>query len=172
MKKTVFAGLCITGMLFLAGCTDHKTKENKSTGEKSEEQIPQKQQSMNSEIGKEKKLNGIKMKITEVNFVEDDSISEDEKLLQVKFDINNAGEEGFGIGSGDFYIQDQDGKKYEMYGREDNFGNLIQPNESLQGNGYYKIAKDAKELVVVYSPIATQGETTKDLNWKIGNPET
>lgn len=161
MKKTILSALCITSVLFANGCTGAKDAENKSSATQNSEA---------TEIGKEKKINDIKIKITEVKVKKDDTISENEKLIQLKFDIKNDSKETFGIGTGDFYVKDKDGKKYEMFGQEDNFGDVIQTKKSLQGNGYYKVEKDAKDLMLVYSPIRNQDKEQKNLEWKIGNP--
>ncbi|HHP1053186.1 hypothetical protein [Bacillus cereus group sp. BfR-BA-01354] len=67
-------------------------------------------------------------------------------------------------------MKDKDGKKYEMFGQEDNFGDVIQTKKSLQGNGYYKIKKDAIDLALVYSPARDQDKEQKNPEWKIGNP--
>ncbi|HDR4539324.1 hypothetical protein COI69_29720 [Bacillus cereus] len=60
------------------GYNSNTLEEKKQTPQKNQSN---QQQSIHSEIGTEKEVNGIKMKITEVNFVEDDTVSEGERLL-------------------------------------------------------------------------------------------
>ncbi|MED3684440.1 hypothetical protein P4530_15715, partial [Bacillus thuringiensis] len=59
---------------------------------------------------------------------------------------------------------------YESHGREDSFGDVIPVEKTLQGKGYYKVKKDAKDLRIVYSPAIerAKGETHEEVEWKIG----
>ncbi|MGH0590627.1 DUF4352 domain-containing protein [Bacillus mycoides] len=183
VKYKILPALCMTSILFASGCTATQeekkesieqkgtdtTKESNTEREK-EKVIEDTTKESNTEIGEEKVIEDKKMKVTEAKIIKDDKVTEKEQVVQVKFDIKNEGQEDFGIGSGDFYIKDNEGNTYEMYGREDNFGDVIPAGQSLQGNGYYKVAKDAKELIVVYSPKVGQDAENKSVEWKIGNP--
>lgn len=165
-KYKILPALCITSILFASGCAATQEEKKESVEQKGTDT----QKEMHTEIGKEKVIQDKKMKVAEAKMIKDDTVSEKEQVVQVKFDIKNEGQEDFGIGSGDFYIKDKEGNTYEMYGREDNFGDVIPVGKSLQGNGYYKVAKDAKELIVVYSPATKQGADNENVEWKIGNP--
>ncbi|PER36573.1 hypothetical protein COL26_33955 [Bacillus thuringiensis] len=167
-KYKILPVVCMTSILFAGGCTANPGEKKQSIEQKGSDT----QKAADTEIGKEKTIQDKKIKITEVKIIKDDTVSEKEQIVQVKFDIKNEGKEDFGIGSGDFYIKDKKGNTYEMYGRDDNFGDVIPADKSLQGNGYYKIAKEVKDLSVVYGPAIerAQGSDKESVEWKIGNP--
>ncbi|MES5896837.1 DUF4352 domain-containing protein [Bacillus cereus group sp. RP43] len=159
--KKIIPAVCMTSILFSAGCTG-TTDTKKENVEK---------QAIQTEIGKEKVSRAMKMKVTAAKIVKDETVSEQEEVVQIQFDIKNEGNEDNGIGAGDFVIKDEKGKTYEMYGREDNFGDVIPAGKSLKGNGYYRVAKDTKELKVVYSPTVQKEKDEKVIEWNIGHPE-
>jgi len=161
MTKKMISALCMTSILFSAGCTGAKEIKKESV----------ERQSSQTEIGKEKGNSIKKMKVTAAKIIKDETVSEQEKVVQVQFDIKNEGTEDFGIGAGDFIIEDDKGKTYSLYGKEDNFGGLIPAGESLKGNGYYSVSKETKELKVVYQPVGKQATDEKTIEWKIGNPK-
>ncbi|PEX07096.1 hypothetical protein COD78_23855 [Bacillus cereus] len=166
-KYKIIPVLCTASILFAGGCAVNQG-EKKQTIEQKGADI---QKAADTEIGKEKMIQDKKMKITGAKIIKDDTISKEEQLVEITFDIKNAGKSDFGIGSGDFYIKDKKGNTYEMYGREDNFGDVIPVDKSLQGNGYYKVKKGAKDLSIVYSPaIEREQRADKEIaTWKIGD---
>ncbi|PER85913.1 hypothetical protein, partial [Bacillus cereus] len=124
MKKVtnkMMSALCMTSILFSVGCTGTQETKKESVEQKGSD----KQKVADTEIGKEKVIQDKKMKITAAKMIKDETVGEQEELIQVKFDIKNEGKEDFGIGAGDFLLKDKEGKTYTMYGREDNFGNVI-----------------------------------------------
>ncbi|MES5896819.1 DUF4352 domain-containing protein [Bacillus cereus group sp. RP43] len=161
LTKKMISTVCMTSILFSAGCTGAKDIKKESL----------EQQEVKSEIGKEKVSQEMEMKIkvTGAKIIEDKTVSEQEQVVQVQFEIKNEGKDDNGIGAGDFVIQDDKGKTYPMYGKEDNFGDVIPVGKSLKGNGYYNIAKGTKELKVVYKPTVKQEMDEKTIEWKIGN---
>lgn len=150
-KYKIFSVIGVISILFAGGCQTSK-------GE------------LNTEINQVREIQNVNMKVTGVKIIKDDNISDNEKLIQVKFDIQNNNKEEFGIGAGDFYIKDKDEKHYENYGREDSFGDVIATKESLKGNGYYTVPKEAKDLVVIYNPVMGKVKDQKKIKWDIGNP--
>ncbi|MFJ8120013.1 DUF4352 domain-containing protein [Bacillus mycoides] len=160
VTQKIILALCKTRILFSAGCTGTKDTKKETI----------EHQDIQTEIGKEKVSHTMKMKIIAAKIVKDDTVSEQEQIVQVQFDIKNEGKEDSGIGAGDFMMKDDTGKTYSMYGNADNFGDVIPVGKSLKGNGYYCVAKDGKELTVVYSPAVKQGMEEKTIEWKIGKP--
>lgn len=109
------------------------------------------------------------MKINKVNYIKTENVSEEEKIVQISLEIKNDGKEEFGIGAGDFYIKDDTGNKYTMYSHEDNFGGVIPIGEKIQGNGYYKVPKNAKGLKLIYSPVIKENQNNQIIEWKLEN---
>lgn len=167
MKRTtnkIMSALCMTSILISAGCAGTQNAEKKS----SEQKDLNIKKSMETEIGTEKVIQDKKIKINKIDSIKDENVSEKEQVLKVSFDIKNEGKEDSGIGSGDFYIKDKNGSEYTMYSHEDNFGDVISSGKSIKGNGYYKIPKNAGELILVYSPVMQQVDK-KTIEWKIGS---
>ncbi|MBC1293265.1 DUF4352 domain-containing protein [Listeria booriae] len=163
MKKLLIAALSGLLVLSMTACssTQDKAANTKATQTESK-----------SELNKEKTIHDINMKITSATIIKDDTLKKDEAMLQLNFAIKNDSKADYGIGSGDFYIQDKSGKKYEMAGHEDNFGDVIKSGKTLNGSGYYTIPKDAKNLTVVYDQAINKAKDKQTIRWEIGTPKS
>ncbi|EUJ23148.1 lipoprotein [Listeria grandensis FSL F6-0971] len=159
MKKVIIFALAA---VLLAGCS------NTASGDKNE--VKTEQKAVKRELNKAKTVNEIVMKITNATTIKDDTLEQGQEMLQLKFEIKNGSKAEYGIGSGDFYIQDEAGKKYTMTGREDNFGAAIKAGATLKGNGYYAVPKNAKKLTVVYDQVMNKAKDKKTISWFIGTP--
>lgn len=164
MKKLLIVGVTIGTLLGTAACSNTEDK-----AEPKSEQVSEK--TTKTEINQVKTINNIEMKITGDKIVKDDTLKTDQELLEVSFDIKNKSKSDYGVGSGDFYVKDKEGKKYLMYGNEDNFGAVIKTKEELKGKGYYAIPKGAKDLVVVYDKAVDHSKSEKTIEWNVGTPK-
>ncbi|CAM4104550.1 DUF4352 domain-containing protein [Listeria booriae] len=166
MKKLLIVGLTIGTLLGTAACTNNDaSNETKTT------QTETQKETKKSEVNQVKTINDMAMKITSDDIVKDDTLKKDQSLLAVHFDIKNNGKVDNGVGAGDFYVKDANGKKYLMTGHEDNFGDVIKPGKELKGIGYYAIPKDAKNLTMVYDKAVDTSKNEKTLEWYIGTPK-
>ncbi|MBC1954187.1 DUF4352 domain-containing protein [Listeria welshimeri] len=164
MKKILYIILTLSALMGMAACsnTDGKTEpKSQQTNEKV----------MKTELNQVKTINDVDMKITGDKIVKDDTLKTNQELLEVSFDIKNNSKSDYGVGSGDYYVKDKDGKKYTMYGNEDNFGAVVKTKKELKGKGYYAIPKGSKDLVVVYDKAVDKSKSEKTLEWNIGTPK-
>ncbi|MBC2284267.1 DUF4352 domain-containing protein [Listeria booriae] len=163
MKKLLIAALSGLLVLSMTACSSTSDKDANTKATQAESQ---------TELNKEKTIHDINMKITSATIIKDDTLKKDEAMLQLHFAIKNDSKADYGIGSGDFYIQDKSGKKYEMAGHEDNFGDVIKSGKTLNGSGYYTIPKDAKNLTVVYDQAINKAKDKQTIRWEIGTPKS
>ncbi|MBC2035224.1 DUF4352 domain-containing protein [Listeria booriae] len=163
MKKLLIAALSSLLVLSMTACSSTSDKDANTKATQAETK---------TELNKEKAINDINMKITSATIIKDDTLKKDEAMLQLKFAIKNGSKADYGVGSGDFYIKDKSGKKYEMAGHEDNFGDVIKVGKTLNGSGYYTIPKDAKDLTVVYDQAINKAKDKKTISWEIGTPKS
>lgn len=159
MKKIIIVAM---SAVLLASCS------NTATGDKNEAKTEQK--AVKTDLNKAKTINEITMKITHAAMIKEETLEQGQEMLQLKFEIKNDSKAEYGIGSGDFYIQDEAGKKYTMTGREDNFGAVVKAGATLKGNGYYAVPKNAKKLTVVYDQVMNKAKDKKTISWFIGTP--
>ncbi|EDN8189237.1 DUF4352 domain-containing protein [Listeria monocytogenes] len=164
MKKLLLIILTLSALLGIAACANTEVKTEPKSQQTNEKK-------MKTEINQVKTINDIDMKITEDKIVKDDTLKTDQVLLEVSFDIKNNSNSDYGVGSGDYYVQDKNEKKYPMYGNEDNFGAVVKAKKELTGKGYYAIPKGSKDLVVVYDKAVDKSKSEKTLKWNIGTPK-
>ncbi|EAC3456728.1 DUF4352 domain-containing protein [Listeria monocytogenes] len=164
MKKLLLLILTLSALLGLAACSNAEVKTEPKSQQTNEK-------AMKTEINQVKTINDIDMEITGDKIVKDDTLKTDQVLLEVSFDIKNNSKSDYGVGSGDYYVKDKDGKKYPMYGNEDNFGAVVKTGKELKGKGYYAIPKGSEDLVVVYDKAVDKSKSEKTLEWNIGTPK-
>ncbi|CAD5896524.1 DUF4352 domain-containing protein [Carnobacterium maltaromaticum] len=165
MKKLMMVGLTLAMLGGTVGCSEVTDKDQpKGSNENS-------QSHQVNELNKEKKVKDLKMSIKSLKVKKDESIKKDEKLVEVSIAVKNIGKEDTGVGAGDFYLVDRKGKKYEMYGNEENFGALVKASGELKGKSYYVVPKNSKNLSIVYSKAVDTSKDKKTLEWDIGTPK-
>ncbi|WP_430534775.1 DUF4352 domain-containing protein [Listeria rocourtiae] len=108
-----------------------------------------------TDIGKTQDINGLQITVANAELVNQSS------KIRVQFKVKNNTNQTTGIGAGNFHIKV--GKKDYQMTSGDNFGQEIAKDEVITGNGYYKIPKEQKETLLIYT--SPEGETW---TWNLG----
>ncbi|MBC1501874.1 DUF4352 domain-containing protein [Listeria weihenstephanensis] len=149
MKKMTLVLISIITIFSLIACTNTTKETDKKY-----------------DINKVKTSEKFEIILTSANLVEN-SFNTDTKrdTLELGVKAKNRSNTEADIGTGDFYIEGNKGKKYTFTGSENNFGGVLKPNEMLSGKGYYSIPENfrGKEIVVIYQPF----KSTEQVKWNI-----
>lgn len=180
-KKIIFCIVlllvAIGGSIFTFSTIEKSTSTSELSSEKIEvteetvesEESEESKETIKTELGQERILADIQMIPVSFEKKQDDSVSEEGKILTViQLKIENKTSNPFGIGAGDFLVTTSDGVKIETFGYHDSFGAVIEPGENLEGNMYFMVSENETEFILSYDPIS-RGIETK-IEWFIGAP--
>ncbi|PGM97603.1 DUF4352 domain-containing protein [Bacillus cereus] len=165
MKKVIpVIGIALCTVFGLQGCSSENNVERVNPksikqASKQEEKIEQ------GEVGKLQHIDSLDITLKEVIFTSDrNHIDEKQssKIVRIQIQVKNVGTEDIGIGSGDFKVHDEDGKAYEPYGHDQNFGDVLAPGKELTGYAYFTVS-EGKPTTIIYQ--SSKGES---IEWKIG----
>lgn len=155
MKK-LYIVLSLILSLILVACTNNAEQEKHAD---------------KGNLNLNKTTQNFEVKLTSVKLIDNDLNTDvGHMTLELGVTAKNISKKTTDIGTGDFYLQDQKGKKYTFTGSEQNFGDLIKPDSVIKGKGYYSIPEDSKgeKMVVIYKPF----KSTEQVKWDIIIPNS
>ncbi|MBC1435279.1 DUF4352 domain-containing protein [Listeria rocourtiae] len=120
-----------------------------------------------SEWNTAKKTGKFEIQVTSAELI-DNNLNTDvgHETLKLAVQAKNISKEAVPIGSGDFYLKDEDGKKYTFTGSESSLGDVVKAGKTIEGYGYYSIPKESKKMMIVYNPF----QSTDQLKWEMTVP--
>lgn len=130
--------------LILTGCAGHSSSNEKHKSTEKQSIITEKPFTV--EVNETKKWRNISITIKQINV---SYIKNKQKLEIVTAVKNESKNEVFGIGAGDFNLENNAGEVYKV-AEGDNLGGEVEALKTLEGSMYFETTKSSKSFMLSY----------------------